>query len=164
MFYDFTNDYRVIGRITRDIEVKTTSSGFKIGQFSIVHNNRRKNKSSGEWEDNASFFDVKVLGDKCDYVVNNFGKGTIVGIQASLEQETWDDKATGQKRSRVVLIVNDIRKIYGNKPENSGEIVPTTGNSAPAGKKAASTRKPANTVPVPEDATPEGGPDEDIPF
>lgn len=165
MFHDVTNNFNVMGRITREVEIKSFANGGKLGTFSICHNGGYKGKD-GKWVEKPTFVEVKVQGDRADYIAEKFQKGHKVFATGKLEQENWDTP-DGQKRSKLVLNLVEIRSLEfkaTNAGSNTDEVQESKPAAAPAGKKAAATRKPANTVPVPEEAPPEGNPDEDIPF
>jgi single-stranded DNA-binding protein len=87
----------------------------------------------------------------------------MVFISGPIEQENWDTP-DGQKRSKLVVNLVSIKKMPTGEKTNNGDTGDSPKAAAPASKKSPAGKKPANTVPVPEDATPEGGPDEDIPF
>lgn len=109
----------LLGRLTRDAELKTTNSGFAICNFSLAVNGSKKNGDT--WEDVAHFFDLTLLGKRGEALNQYLTKGQQVAIQGKLQQDRWEKD--GQKRSRVKILVNDIELIGGKKPE------------APAGEK-----------------------------
>ncbi len=161
MFHDVTNNFNVMGRMTRELEVKTFPSGGRVGTFSVCHNGGYKGKD-GNWVEKPSFIEVKVHGDVMDFIAKNCPKGTLVFISGPVEQENWD-APDGQKRSRLVVNLVSIKKMpTGEKKEVGGNDEAPKANAAPAGKKPAATRKPANTAPVEE--TPPPKDEEDIPF
>jgi len=105
-----TNVTAIIGRLTRDAELKT--NGMPIGFFTIATNRRRKDPNGNPIPE-ASFFDVKVIGTYAEKMVPDLKKGVQVSIIGELEQERWIDKETLQRKSRVMLKANSIQIIGG---------------------------------------------------
>lgn len=114
----------IVGRLGRDMEVKYATSGFAIGKFSIANNQSRK--VGDQWEDQTHWFDCTLLGKRAEALAQYLVKGAQVVIQYTLQQEKWQDKNSGENRSKVSLLVNDIN-LVGGKSENSGG-----GSSEPA--------------------------------
>ena len=102
------NQTTLCGNMTRDPEYKVTAGGFQIMEFGIAVNERHKNNQTGEWEDKANFFDLRVYGSRAEKLANILHKGMKVAVSGRLRYEAGQDKATGQNRSRVVVIVNDL--------------------------------------------------------
>ena len=108
----------IAGNLTRDPELRTTTSGSNVCGFSVAVN-RIYRDSSGEQKESVSFFDCSAW-NKLGETINQYAKkGTGVLISGRLEQRSWEDKATGQKRSRVEIVVEDFNFI-GNSRDNNG--------------------------------------------
>ena len=112
------NTVALVGRLTRPCEMRYTSSGFAICSFSIAVN-RRKKSPDGSWNEVASFFDCTYFGKGAEAVSQYLVKGQQVSIQGSLEQQTWE--SNGQKRSKVVVIVNSLSLLGSQKQGNQGQ-------------------------------------------
>src|SRR6266446_6176412 len=102
------NKVMLIGRLTRDPEVRTFSSGGKVAAFGVAVTNKKKNQTTGQWDDDPMFIDVKVYtrGEntrQVELVEQSLRKGHQVFLEGHLVLEHWDDKTTGQKRSKHVL-------------------------------------------------------------
>ena len=96
-----------IGRLTRDVEIRTTSNGTIIGKFGIANNERKKNATTGQWEDGQPMFiDVTCFGWLAEHARDNFRKGMEVHIEGRLQLEQWQDKATNANRSKHSLIAD----------------------------------------------------------
>ena len=102
------NSVTLAGNLTRDIELRSTANGYTIGYLSIAVNDRRKSKATGEWEDVPYFFDAKLLGTRAEKLAGALTKGAHIVIQGKLEQERWDDKETGAKRSRNYIVIDEL--------------------------------------------------------
>ncbi len=105
------NKLILIGRLTRDPEVRTFSNGGKVAKFGFAVNNRKKNSQTGQWEDMPVFIDCEVFnrgdnGKQADIAQQYLSKGKQVYLEGKLDLDTWDDKATGQKRQKHRMIVD----------------------------------------------------------
>lgn len=135
------NDLNVVGlvgRLTRPCDMRYTNSGFAICSFSLAVNKRKK-QTDGSWKDQASFFDCTFFGKAAQGVSQYLQKGQQVAIQGSLEQQSWDDKATGQKRSKIAVIVDSIQLIGGSQTNSNSSYTPPArpaqNNQSPAQSK-----------------------------
>jgi len=99
----------IVGRLTRDMELKYTSGGMAIGRFSLAVN--RKKKSGEQWVDEASFFDVTCFGKTAENLKQYMTKGKQVGVDGSLHQNRWGKD--GQNMSRVVINADNIQLLGG---------------------------------------------------
>jgi single-strand DNA-binding protein len=99
----------IVGRLTRDMELKYTSGGMAIGKFSLAVN--RKKKSGEQWVDEASFFDVTCFGKTAENLAQYMTKGKQVGVDGSLHQARWEKD--GQNMSRVVINADNIQLLGG---------------------------------------------------
>lgn len=101
----------IIGRLTRDAEVKYTSAGMAIGNGSIAIN--RSVKRDGEWFQETSYFDFAIFGKQAEGLKQYLVKGKQIGIDGYLKQDRWQDQ-NGQNRSKVTIVANDIELLGGN--------------------------------------------------
>src|SRR5262249_15285719 len=99
------NKVMLIGRLTRDPEVRAFPNGGKVAAFGFAVNNRRKNAQTGQWEDEAVFLDVEAFnprGDQgrrlADLVEQHMRKGHQFFLEGHLRLDQWTDKNDGQKR------------------------------------------------------------------
>ena len=100
----------MIGRLTKDAEVKYTPDGMAIASLSLAINRSTKGKD-GQWYDEANYFDVKVFGKQADNLKPYLTKGKQIGVDGYLKQERWEKD--GQKKSRVIINANDIQLLGG---------------------------------------------------
>jgi len=106
----------IAGNLTRDAELKYTKNSTAICEFAVACNDSRKNES-GEYEDSPSFFDVTLFGKRAEGISKYLKKGQSVVVQGRLEQQRWEKD--GQKRSKVVIIANEIELTGGKKSAES---------------------------------------------
>lgn len=158
------NHIVIIGRLTRDADLKYTSGGFAVSNFSIAVNRRRKN--GDQWIEEASFFEINLYGKSAESLKPYLVKGKQVAIDGELRQDRWEQD--GQPRSKVVIVANNVQLLGGNA---GGGGTPAGGYSQnPRGSYQPRTQEPS----VPSggydsyDASPYGGGNdsfpEDIPF
>jgi single-strand DNA-binding protein len=107
------NKVMLIGRLTRDPEVRTFTNGGKVANFGFAVNNRRKNMSTGQWEDEPVFIDMSVFnrgenGRQADLVEQSLRKGQQVFIEGHLKLDQWTSQ-DGQKRSKLSVIVDNFQ-------------------------------------------------------
>lgn len=109
-----TNVVTIVGRLTRDAEMKYGNSGTAVCSFSIA-NNRRK-KVGDNYEDEVSFFDCVIFGNTAENLGQYLLKGKQVLVNGSLVQDRWNDKETGNSRSKVQVVGRNIQ-LFGGKQE-----------------------------------------------
>lgn len=102
------NHVVVVGNLTRDVELRTSASGSAIMNFGVAVNDRSKNKQTGQWEDRPNFIDCTMFGTRAESVSRFLSKGMKVAIEGKLRWSQWDDRKTGEKRSKVEVIVDEI--------------------------------------------------------
>lgn len=103
------NSVTIVGRLTRDPEIRTTPAGLAVAQLGVAVNERRKNQT-GEWEDNPSFLDVTAFGGTAENIGRFLTKGREVAVSGRLRQERWQNQA-GENRSKVVIVAQDVQFI-----------------------------------------------------
>ena len=102
------NTVTLVGNITRDPELRFTPSGQANCRMGLAVNRRWQDKASGEWKENTSFFDVISWGQMAENVGNSLKKGARVLVTGRLEQRSWEDKDSGQKRYAVEIIADEV--------------------------------------------------------
>ena len=113
------NRVTVIGHLTRDEELKYTPGGMAIGNFSLALN--RRVKKGQEWVDEANYFDVAIFGKQAESLKRFLTKGKQIAVDGFLKQERWNDQQTGQTRSAVKIIANDIQLLGGKEGNNQSD-------------------------------------------
>jgi single-strand DNA-binding protein len=116
-----TNINRVIltGNLTRDPELRSTSSGLSVCSLRIASNTRRKNQSTGEWEDKPNFFDVTVWGAQGENCARFLAKGRPVALDGRLEWREWENQQ-GEKRQSVEIIADAVQFLGGRDEAGGG--------------------------------------------
>jgi len=109
------NIVALVGRLTRPCEMHYSNNGFAICSFSLAVN-RRKKSQDGSWNDSVSYFDCSYFGKAAEGVSQYLTKGQQVSVQGYLDQQSWE--TNGQKRSKVVVIVNSL-SLLGSSNNNN---------------------------------------------
>lgn len=143
------NDINVVvlvGRLTRDCEVRATAGGTSVCRFSVAVNRRKK---TGEaWADEVNYFDVVLWGKSADSLKSYLTKGRQVSIEGELRQNRWEQD--GQARTKVEIYANNVQLLSS---PNGADMPQTSATQA-----------------IPQDSSQDFGPeafedkDADIPF
>lgn len=102
------NNVQLMGRITRDVEIRVTPKGTSIGQFGMAIN-REWRDESGSKKEEVTFLDLEVWGKQAETLGKYCGKGSPLFVLGRLKVDSWDDKTTGQKRSKVKVVVESFQ-------------------------------------------------------
>src|SRR5438093_2894791 len=126
------NKVMLIGRLTRDPEVRTFANGGKVAKFGFAVNNRRKNSATGQWEDEPVFIDAEIfnrgeMGKQADLVEQSLHKGNQVFIEGHLRLDQWTSQ-DGQKRQRLLVVVDNFQFL---ERRGEGAEGGTRGSSSP---------------------------------
>ena len=109
----------LVGRLTRDAELRYTGGGMAVCKFALAVNKRRKN--GDRWEDEAHFFDVVLFGKQGEAINQYMVKGKQVGIDGELRQNRWEQD--GQPRSKIEIAAFNVQLLgggRGNQPVSQG--------------------------------------------
>ena len=139
------NDINVVvlvGRLTRDCELKSTQSGTSVCRFSVAVNKRRKVQDS--WTDEVNYFDIVLWGKTAETLKPYLVKGRQVSIEGELRQNRWEQE--GQTRSKIEVVANNVQLLSSSNAQGT-----SSGNA------------PVTSVPA-QDVGPEAFEDSDIPF
>lgn len=93
------------GNLTREPELRSTAGGMSVLGLGIAVNDRRKNPSTGEWEDCPNFVDCTIFGARADAAAKVLHKGSKVVLEGKLRWNQWEKD--GQKRSKLEVVVDD---------------------------------------------------------
>ncbi len=107
----------ITGNLTRDPELRTTPNGASVCSFSVAVNRIYKD-ANGEQREDVSFIDCSAWGKLGEMIAQYAKKGSGVLVSGRLDQRSWEDKTTGQKRSRVEIVVEDFN-FAGAAPNNN---------------------------------------------
>lgn len=101
------NTVMLMGNLTRDPEVRYTPKGTAVGDIGLAVN--RRVKDGDEWKDEVTFIDVTIWSQSAEYAQKYLTKGTPVFVQGRLQIDQWEDKESGQKRSKLKVVAESIQ-------------------------------------------------------
>jgi single-strand DNA-binding protein len=134
------NHVVLIGRLTREAELKYTAGGQSVCKFSIAVNRRKKN--GDQWEDEANFFDIVVWGRQGESLHPYLVKGKMVGVDGELRQDRWQQD--GQNRSKVEVIANYLQLLGGGNSSHEKSSEAPKDSSADTHRESYSTHREDN--------------------
>ena len=121
----------ITGNLTRDPELRTTPSGSSVCSFSVAVN-RVYRDASGEQKEDVSFIDCSAWGKLAEMINQYAKKGSGVLVSGRLSQRSWEDKTSGQKRSRVEIVVEDFNFTGGPREGSSSNSYSSDSSAEPA--------------------------------
>lgn len=169
------NKVILIGNLTRDPEIRYTPKGSAVCDLGLAVNRRYKT-DNGEWQEEVTFIDVVLWGKTAELAGQYLHKGRPVFIEGRLQMDTWEDKASGQKRSKIKVVCDNMQFIdsKGGGQRGGGEGDEDGGGSSrpparPAQRPAGAASRPAQRAQPASDEFSEGPitegmEEDDIPF
>lgn len=159
------NKVMIIGNLTRDPEIKYTPKGTAIADIGLAVN-RNYTTESGEKREEVTFIDVTLWGRVAEIVGEYCKKGRPLFVEGRLQLDSWDDKATGQKRSKLKVVGENIQ-LLGSREGGGGEHGEgrSEGRSENRPQQSRSAPSRPATPPQRPPADPDlDAPEDDIPF
>ncbi len=158
------NKVLLIGRLTRDPEIRTFANGGKVAHFGFAVNNRKMNSQTGQWEDDPVFLEVDAFNRQtgrslADLVEQSLRKGNQVFIEGHLKLDQWTSQ-DGQKRSKVGIVVDNLQFLERREPSEGGG----GGYRSAPPRQASGSSPPSYEHEPPMDRPPETGGEGEIPF
>lgn len=125
------NQVNISGNLTRDPELRATTSGTQVLSFDIAVNERFKDPQTDEWKDRPNYVSCTMFGTRAESVSRYIRKGSKVAISGKLRYSSWEKD--GQKRSKLEVIVNDIEFMSrGDSQQTAYQPPVTPQQTAPA--------------------------------
>jgi single-strand DNA-binding protein len=149
------NKVILMGNLTRDPELRYTPKGTAIAKIGLALN-RNWTSESGEKKEEVTFVDVDVFGRTAENVGQYMRKGRPILIEGRLRLDQWDDKQTGQKKSKLGVVAETVQ-FLGSAP-GGGE------GGAAAAPRAARPAAASSAPAAPESGDSEPPHDDDVPF
>lgn len=151
------NKVILVGNLTRDPELRYTPKGVAIAKLGLAVN-RVWRTETGETREEVTFVDVDAFSKQAETIAQYLKKGSPIFIEGRLRLDTWDDKQTGQKRSKLGVVLEGFQFLGGGNRTEGGTDAARTRTPAAAAGAAASAVPPE----VPADVPP--AEDDDVPF
>lgn len=108
------NNLSLVGRLSRDCEMRTTAGGTSVARFTLAFSTKGKEESK------SNFIDCKLWGKPAEALARYLTKGSQVAITGSLEQEQWE--SDGKKNSRITVNVAQIQLFSSFKASENGTV------------------------------------------
>ena len=145
------NKVMLLGNLTRDPEVKYTPKGSAVADIGLAVN-RTYTTDGGEKREETTFVDVTMWGRQAEIAGEYLKKGRPLFVEGRLQLDTWDDKQTGQKRSKLRVVCENFQML-GSRDGGEG------GGSGGGGRSSGGGSRSAKSAPAAEESG-----DDDIPF
>ena len=171
------NKVLLMGNLTRDPEMRYTPSGLAVTALGLAVNRKWRDTKTNELREDVAFIDVDTLGKTAELANQYLRKGWCVFIEGRLKLDQWDDKNTGQKRSKLKVVAERMQFVgpapagqgapAGPRPPQAARPAPQAAPAAQgapvAGVPVAAAEQPGNPQP---DAPPDDleMPEENVPF
>ena len=114
------NKVILMGNLTRDPELRYTPNNMAICKIGVAVNRRYKDQQTGEWVEKPTFVDVTVFGKRGESFEKCHKKGSMAFIEGRLEFDQWEDKNTGQKRSKLYVVADNWEFVSSGRGEGGG--------------------------------------------
>jgi len=153
------NKVILMGNLTRDPQVRYTGSGTAVTDVGLAVNRTWFDKQANERREEVTFVDVTLWGRTAEVAGEYLAKGRPVLIEGRLQLDQWDDKETGQKRSKLHVVGENMTML----PSGGGG----GGGPRPGGGAPASSSPPAGVQGQSQNFEPASGgaaPDDEVPF
>lgn len=124
------NKVMLMGNVTRDIELRYTPKGTAVADIGLAVN-RVRTSDGGERIEETTFVDVTLWGRTAEVAHQYSGKGKPLFVEGRLHMDSWDDKATGQKRSKLKVVADNIQ-LMGAPGGGGGGGQQSSGGGNPA--------------------------------
>ena len=159
------NKVILVGNLTRDPQVRYTPGGSAVGEIGLAVNRSWFEKNSNSRKEETTFVDVTLWGRTAEVASEYLTKGRSVLIEGRLQLDQWDDKESGQKRSKL-KVVGENMTMLGGRGESGGApgggggggYASRGGGGAPS--QGGGSASPADSF----YDSPGGMPDDDVPF
>ncbi len=151
------NKVMLIGNLTRDPELRYTPKGSAVAEFGLAINRVWYNEQKQKQEE-TTFVDITLWARQAEIAQQYLSKGSPVYIEGRLSLDTWDDKATGQKRSKI-KVVGETLQLLGSKNHSGGGGSQSQGGPTPQQQARSAPPQGASAAPASDFQD-----DDDIPF
>jgi single-strand DNA-binding protein len=144
------NKVILMGNLTRDPELRYTPKGTAVAKLGLAVNRVWKTET-GETKEEVLFVDVEAFSRQAETIGQYLKKGSPILVEGRLRLDTWDDKQTNQKRSKILVAAENVRFLSSGQPREGGAA------------ENARSRPPAAAAPAANEPA-EEQPSDDVPF
>ncbi|NBC11193.1 MAG: single-stranded DNA-binding protein [Planctomycetes bacterium] len=114
------NKVILMGNLTRDPEMRFLPSNMPVVQIGIAVNERWRNKQTDQWEERVNFIDCEAFARTAEVINQYFQKGKPILIEGKLRLDQWEDKQSGQKRSKLKVVIDSFEFVGGRDDGQGG--------------------------------------------
>ncbi len=165
------NKVILLGNLTRDPQVRYISSGTAVAELGLAINRTWYDKQTQQRQEDVTFVDVTLWGRQAEVAGEYLSKGRSVLIEGRLQLDSWQDKESGQNRSKLKVVCENMTMV-GSRGEGSSRGAGPSGGGAPRGggdpgggyETAGEAQGKASTENAFQDAPPTQAPDDEVPF
>lgn len=156
------NKVFLMGNLTRDPETRVTPTGLTIAKLGLAVNRRYRTKE-GEQREETTFVDIDAFGAQAETIQRYCQKGSGIFVEGRLRLDTWQDKTSGENRSKLGVVLEGFQFI-GGRGEGGDGANPGGGSgggyerSSPPARPSSSSSSSSSSAPADEFA------DDDVPF
>lgn len=140
------NKVILMGNLTRDPETRNTPNGQSVTNFSLAVNRTWKG-ADGQQNEDVSYIDCVAWGKPGEIIAQYLGKGRAVLVSGRLDQRSWDDKDSGQKRSKIEVVVEDFNFV-GDGAGGGSEGGASSSSSSSSSKSATNDAPEIDDKPI----------------
>ena len=157
------NKVFLLGNVGKDPEIRSTAGGMTVASFSLATADRQKDPQ-GNWTDKTEWHNLVCFQRTAEIVRDYVKKGSQIFVEGKIQTRSWDDKASGEKKYKTEILVNDL-SLLGGKAAGEGGGANTGGYSrSNASSSSSSTNYDQRTPASVPDYGDNGITDDDIPF
>ena len=157
------NKVFLLGNVGKDPEIRSTAGGMTVASFSLATADRQKDPQ-GNWTDKTEWHNLVCFQRTAEIVRDYVKKGSQIFVEGKIQTRSWDDKASGEKKYKTEILVNDL-SLLGGKAAGEGSGASTGGYSrSNASSSSSSTNYDQRTPASVPDYGDNGITDDDIPF
>ena len=108
------NSVNIVGRLTRDVELRYTVDELAIATFTVALNRYMGKDENGNAKTDTAYIDCKCFGKKAEFVANNSGKGLTIAVHGRLDQNKYTDK-DGKSHSYLEVVADEVEPVEWKK-------------------------------------------------
>jgi single-strand DNA-binding protein len=152
------NKVFLMGNLTFDPELRRTPSGTAVSELRMVTSRSWMSKD-GERREEKLFIDVTVWDRQAENCCQYLRKGSPIHVEGSLKMDTWDDKSTGEKRSKIRVHADRVQFLDSRRGDSQGDMGTSADDDAPASRRSpAASSRSAGGAGEPRGASADTGP------
>jgi len=155
------NKVILVGNLTRDPQVKYTTGGTAVTEIGLAVSRQWFDKQANQKKEETTFVDVTLWGRTAEIAGEYLAKGRPVLIEGRLQLDSWDDRETGQKRSKLRVVGENMTMLGSRGDSGGGGSAGGRGASAPRQDSGPADQGPGDFGGYEE---PSGGPVDEVPF